>query len=171
MADASNVRIGACTVTFRGTDLGHTLGGVTFNYEPDYEDLRVDKWAGPIDKALTSENLTITVRLAEPQVQRLRYAIAAATYDSSGANSSLELGKSTGFLGSSVAGHLRLHPQRLTNTDQSEDINIFKAVPVDEVELEYTVDDQLVAEVTFQALVDETKSDGTVLGHIGPGVS
>ena len=171
MATASNVRIGACAITYKGTDLGHTLGGVTFTYEPDYEDLKVDKWAGPIDKALTAENLSVTIRLAEPQVARLRHAIAAGTYDSSGATPSLELGKSTGFLGSTVAGHLRLHPQNLSDSDQSEDIHIFKAVAVDEVELEFTVDDQRVAEITFNALVDETKSDGSVLGHIGPGVS
>lgn len=170
MADATNVRIGACQVWYKGVDIGHTQGGVTFSYSPDYTELKVDKWASAVDMALSGEEVTVTIRLAEPQAARLRYAIAAGNYEPTGSPTH-EFGRSTGFLGSSFAGTLRLHPLALANSNQAEDIHIYKAVAVDDVELEYTVDDQLVVEVTLRALVDETKTDGSVLGHIGTGVS
>lgn len=169
MADATNVRIGVMQAWFNGVDLGHTRGGVTVSYEPDFEDIRVDKYASIVNAALSDESLTVAINLAEPQVERLRYAILGY-YETSGSNKSLNIGKDSATLASTASGILRLHPIRLANSDTSEDITIYKAFPSDEVELEFTSDDQTVVEVTFKALVDESKTEG-YLGHIGPGIS
>lgn len=168
--NAQNVRIGDATLTFDGVLLGHTLGGVKFTYTPEEEDLRVDKYAGSIDSALTSENLVITVTMAEPVVDMLRYAFVGGTYATGSGKKQIQLGTTTGVLATSRAKGLLLHPRTLSASDTSEDVYIFKAAVVDEVELNYEVDGQRVYEVKFRAYVDENSTQGT-LGRIGPALS
>lgn len=170
MANAGNVRIGESTLTFNGADLGHTMGGVKFTYTPDTEDLKVDKYAGPIDIALTKEDLVITAQLAEPVVDILKQVYFGGAYATGAGKKQIQLGTTTGKLASTLAAGLLIHPRAKATSDESEDVLIFKAAPVDEVELNYEIDNQRVFEVKFRALVDENSTQGT-LGRYGPALS
>ena len=64
-----------------------------------------------------------------------------------------------------AAAELVLHP--IANDDLSEDAVIYKAIISNEIALPFTFDGERVIEVTFEALVDESKSDGNYLGLIG----
>ena len=44
MKDTQNIKIGACTVTVGGVDIGHTKGGATIVYTPEYVDIQADLW-------------------------------------------------------------------------------------------------------------------------------
>lgn len=169
MANTANVRIGEATLTWNGVDLGHTMGGGKVNYKPKNEDLMVDKYAGPIDAALVSEELTVEFSLAEPVVDTLRYAYFGSAYATGAGKKQLQLGTTTGVLASSKAAGLLIHP-RSKGTDESEDIYLFKAAAIDEVELNYEIDKQRVFKVTFRAFVDPNSTQGT-LGRIGPALS
>lgn len=177
--NSANIRIGECDVWENaysapgsgingGTLLGHTLGGIEFNFERKFTDLMVDQYSGPLDMALTGNDLKITVNYAEPVTEYLARAIPEGRYDvGSGTDSKLGLGRDTGFLLSTVAKQLVFHPRRNPANVQEEDIYIFKAVSVEAVKLEYKTDSQRVLAVTYRALVDETQPDGSRLGRIG----
>lgn len=173
MANIQNVRIGVCSISFNGVDLGHTLGGVSLNYEPSHTDLKVDQYGDtPVDKALTGENLQVVARLAEVTLANLKKAIPAGELETGANGSKLEIGANAGKLMSTEAYQLVLHPIKNGASDYSEDVTIYKAVAVEALNLDYSYDNQRVVEVTFQALIDEAKSVGSRLGHIGvPSIS
>src|SRR3990167_7629056 len=96
MADATNVKVGACSVTFNSVDLGHTKGGVEVSYEPVYHDVSVDKFGESIvDKYLMGEKWTVKVPLAEFTIANLKAAMPQGTF-AGAANARITLGHSAG---------------------------------------------------------------------------
>lgn len=165
MPDITNVKVGVCTVTFNGIDLGHTKGGVEVSYEPVYKDVSVDKYGETVvEKYLMGEKFTAKVPLAEYTIANLRNAIPNATF-AGAANRRITIGKSAGQSAKALAYQLVLHPQN--EGTRAFDIVMHKAFVSSTVVLNHKNDEEKIVEVTFEALLDETKSDGNYLGLIG----
>lgn len=165
MSDVTNVKVGACSVTFNSVDLGHTKGGVEVSYEPIYHDVSVDKYGETVvEKYLIGEKITVKVPLAELTIANLKAAIPQGTY-AGAANARLTIGHSAGTKATSSAAQLVLHP--LNMGTRANDIVIHKAYVSSTVDLKMKVDEENVFEVEFEALLDETKTDGNYLGLIG----
>lgn len=165
MADVTNVKVGACSVTFNNVDLGHTKGGVELSYEPVYHDVSVDKYGETIvEKYLMGEKITAKVPLAEFTIANLKVAMPQGTF-AGAANARLTLGHSAGTKATATAAQLVLHP--LNMGTRANDIVLHKAYVASTVDLAMKVDEEKIIEVTFEALLDETKSDGNYLGLIG----
>lgn len=163
MADITNVKMGVCSVSFDGVDLGHTKGGVTVTYEPEIHDITVDLYGStPAEKVLIGQKLKAKVPLAESSIANLTVAIPESTVD----GTNLTFGGEVGLRMSSVAGELVLHPIA-NDTDLSEDIIIYSAVVVSTLEIPFKVDAERILEIEFEGMIDETKSDGNMLGMIG----
>ncbi len=158
-----NVEIGTVDVTIDAVSLGHTLGGAILTFEKEFAELKVDKYASPVDYALTGQNLMVKVTLAEPTVANL--AIANPEGDSTTVGT-LGFGTETGWLASSAEVELVMHP--VDQVTEAKDVTIFRAVVTENTELNYTVGDQRVLEITFKALPDETQTNGSNLGRVGP---
>lgn len=165
MADISKVKVGVCDVSYNGVDLGHTKGGVEVTYEQMYHDVSVDKYGETIvEKFLTGEKLTAKVPLAESTIANLKVAMAQGTF-AGAANARITLGSSAGQSARADAAQLVLHPRN--EGTRVLDIVMYKAIAVGEVVLNHKIDEEKIIEVTFEALLDETKSDGNYLGLIG----
>jgi hypothetical protein len=164
-ADIDNVKLGPCSVTFNGVDVGHTKGGVTVAYEAEYHDIQVDKYGNTVaEKVLIGETLKVTVPLAENTIANMEIAIPAAT-DVTGDRATI--GKDAGVRMGQYAKELVLHPLANLVTDLSEDVVLHKALVSEGIEWKYASDGERMAEVVFHALLDESKSDGNRLGFIG----
>ncbi len=165
--NAQNIKIGECDVYYGIHIIGHTKGGVEFSFEREFEDLTVDQYGSmALDKALTGQKLTIKVYIAEVTRENFARAIPEGRFDEgSGTDEKLGLGRDSGYLLSQDAVELRLHPRN--ESDNNNDIYIWKAVSVETVETAYKIDEQRILEVTFEALVDESRVDGYRLGRIG----
>lgn len=165
MADITNVQLGACSVSFNGVDLGHTKGGVEVTYEPTYKDVTVDKYGETItQKYLTGEKMSVKVPLAEYTIANLKVAMPQGTF-AGAANSRLLLGHSAGVQATASSAQLVLHP--LNKGTRANDVVLYKAYVASAITLNHKIDEEKVVEVTFEALLDETKSDGNYLGMIG----
>lgn len=168
MANVQNVRIGDCDVFLDEVHLGHTKGGVEFTFEREFEDLTVDQFGNmPLDMALTGNNLLIKAFLAEITAGVLNAAIPEGAHASGGEGEKVGLGTDAGYLLRQDAKPLRLHPRNKDSDDNSEDIYIWLAVSVENVEMAFKIDEQRVIETTFRALVDESQPNGKRLGRIG----
>ena len=164
MADITNVKLGVCDVTFNNVPLGHTKGGVTVTYEPTYHDVTVDAYGETVvDKRLLGEKLIAKVPLAEATLANLAVAIPEGI--SSG--SKLTIGSTVGDALSGVAYQLVLHPSENASDDLDDDVVFHKAVVSSSIELPFVNDGERIIEVEFEALLDETQSDGSYLGFIG----
>jgi hypothetical protein len=157
--------MGVCSVTWGGTDLGHTKGGVEVSYEPEYADVTVDAYGNtPVDKKLTGEKLTVKVPLAEETIANMRVAIPQSEF-AGAANKRVTLGHKAGQSAYADAQQLVLHP--IAEGTRIVDVVLYKAIAVGTVVLGHKIDDQRIIEVEFVALIDESKSDGNYLGLIG----
>lgn len=165
MADVTNVKVGACSVTYNSVDLGHTKGGVELSYEPIYHDVTVDKYGETVvDKVLIGEKIIAKVPLAEFTIANLKVAMPQGTF-AGAANARITLGHTAGTRASTSAAQLVLHP--LNMGTRANDIVLHKAYVASTVDLKMMVDEEKVYEVEFEALLDETKADGNYLGLIG----
>lgn len=165
MADITNVQVGVCSVTFNGLDLGHTQGGVEVSYEPVHHDVMVDKYGETIvQKLLIGEKFTAKVPLAEYTIANLRNAMPQATF-AGAANTRITLGAVAGKKATDDSYQLVLHP--INEGTRRHDIVMHKAYVASTIVLNHKVDEEKLVEVTFEALLDETKSDGNYLGLIG----
>lgn len=154
-------------MTFNAVDLGHTKGGVEVTYTPEFADILADMYGTtPVDKALVGEVITIKVPLAESQVANLAKAIPLSTL-TGGTSGRTTIGKQAGARLGALAASLVLHPLVNGAGVLDDDVVIHKAVAHGEVVLPFMVDEERVVEVEFIALIDTTKSDGNLLGHIG----
>lgn len=167
MSVNDNIKIGTVQLIFKGVDLGHTKGGATLSHAPEYADLMADQWGTtPLDKALIGEVWTLKARLAEWQLAKLAQAFPMGAL-AGASNGRLTMGSNAGYRLSENAGQLVAHPRANAATDASDDVVFYNAAPFEQVEVDFTNEDQRIYEVTFIALVDLTKADGSWLGHIG----
>lgn len=169
MADATKIQLGTCKVTYKGVDLGHTIGGVTVTYSPKYHDTKVDKYGDSIvEKFLVGEELKAKFDLAEFTLANLQTALPQGVLVG---DDSVSVGSSAGKKASQYAGLLVLHPIVNAATNYNDDVSIYKAVVTNEVALEHKNDGEKVIPIEMEALIDENRTDGNMLGYIGDSIS
>lgn len=165
--DLANIQIGRQILTYGDVELGHTDGGCEFSYEPEYTDIVVDAYGKTVaDKVLVGEAVKVKVTLAEITLDRLKMAMPTGTLAGT-TSQKLTLGSAPGKKLSDGAQELLMHPAFKAVDDLEFDISLYKAAIIGEVKLPYKFDEKTVYEVTFIALIDETKEDGDYLACIG----
>lgn len=168
MANANNIQLGSCSVTYKGVDLGHTIGGVSVKYTPEFKDTAVDQYgSSKVQKWLVGEMLTAEFNLAEFTLANLLNAIALGTQV---ADDSISIGSYAGKKLSTTAGLLVLHPLQFATSVKDYDVALYRAVISNEIELKHTNEDEKVIPIVAEALVDEGRSDGNLLGFIGDSI-
>lgn len=170
MPNARNAKIaGPQQLTYKGQDMGHTLEGVALTNERDFKDVIVDQYGEtPVDKVLTGNRLMLKFKMAESDWEKWNIAIPETSSQKVGANGRVDFGSDAGASLWDEAGLLVMHPMKLPSSNKEFDVNIYKAVSAEGVEVPYKIDDQKVIEVTMHALVDESYGPGRRLGHMGP---
>lgn len=170
MADATKIQLGVCSVTYKGTDLGHTIGGVTVAYKPSFHKTKVDKYGeSVVEQFLIGEELTAKLSLAEFTIANL---LAAINQGNAQADDAVSVGSYAGKRASANAGLLVLHPLNSPASDTRQfDVSIYKAIPTGDLEIEHKNDGEKVLPVEFEGLIDENRADGNMLGFIGDSIS
>jgi len=161
--------MGVCSLTFNGTDCGHTLGGIKVTITRKLTDLKADKYGdSPIDKILTDVELVVATKVAEPVVSLIKEAMPEGAYLSGVAGTRLGIAAGEGASMRASAAVLTLHPLSKAATDFSEDFTVYLAVPTASPVVNYDVAGQRVFDLEFSGLVSEAYVAGQRLGHIGP---
>ena len=171
MANISKLKVPAGSlVTFGGVDLGHTVDGAEIEIEREFTEVKSDLYGNtPIDYVLTGQKATVKLKLAEIHPQTMAYVVPEADWDVGSADDHVHFGTKAGYSLRDDALELVIAPQG-GNADENLNFTLFKAVSTDNMTLNYKIDEQAVFEVTFTALVDETRAstDGRLLGRLGP---
>ena len=171
MAQISKLKVAAGSlVTFGGVDLGHTVDGAEIEIEREFTEIKTDLYGTtPVDYVLTGQKATVKLKLAEIHPNTMAYVVPEADWDVGTADESVHFGTNAGYSLRDDALELVITPQG-GNADGNLTFTLFKAVSTDNMTLMYKIDEQSVFEVTFTALVDETRAatDGRLLGRMGP---
>lgn len=167
MADVLKVKLGVCEVFIGGTSLGHTIGGVEVTYAPEYHETKVDKYAGVAEQFLIGEDIFAKVPIAESTLANITRAITHSTQTSNRTT----IGSNAGKRLSDKVAVLRLHPYANATGDRSEDVTIFRAAVTNEITISYKNDGERIIEAEFHGIIDEGRSDGSMLALIGDSLS
>lgn len=171
MANLSNLKVAAGSlITFGGVDLGHTVDGAEIEIERELTMVKTDLYGNtPVDYVVTGQTATVSLKLAEITPGVLSYALPESDWDVGSADDHVHFGTKAGYSLRNDALPLVITPQG-GNSDGNLTITLFKAVSTGNVTWAYKIDEQTVYEVTFTALVDESRSatDGRLLGRVGP---
>lgn len=171
MANINNLYVAAGSlITFGGVDLGHTVDGAEIEIERELTEVKTDIYGNtPVDFVLSGQKASVKLKLAEITPGVLSYVIPEADYDVGATDDHLHFGSKAGYSLRADALQLVITPQG-SNTDGQRTITLFKAVSTENATVSYKIDEQSVYEVTFTALVDESRNatDGRLLGRVGP---
>jgi len=168
--DVQNIKLGTAELSYKGLELGHSIGDVNAKYTPEYHTLKVNRYGNTrVNEFLIGEDMEITIPLAETTLELLKTITPVSqmvTDDVTGAKK-LIFGSSPGKELLSQAGLLSLHPIWAGTGVKDYDVTIYKACVRSAVELGYKVEGELVYNTTFVAFIDESRPEGDRLFCIG----
>lgn len=171
MAQISKLKVAAGSlITYGGVDLGHTVDGAEIEIEREFTEVKTDLYGNtPVDYVLSGQKATVKLKLAEIHPFTLNYVMPENDYDVGTADDHTHFGTKAGYSLRNDALELVITPQG-GNADGNLTFTFFKAVSTENATLAYKIDEQSVFEVTFTALVDESRAatDGRFLGRMGP---
>jgi hypothetical protein len=173
MANINNLYVAAGSlVTLGGVDLGHTVDGAEISIERELTEVKTDLYGNtPVDMVVAGQKATVKLKLAEITPGIFSYVVPESDWDVGTSNrEQIHFGTKAGYQLRNDALQLVITPQGGSNVNNSKTITFFKAVSTDNATVAYKIDEQSVFEVTFTALVDESRNatDGRLLGRFGP---
>lgn len=158
-SNTENVKLGVCRVTYGGTDLGFTKGGVEVAVETQTHEVTVDQMGDtPINEYITSRTCTVTVPLAETTLENLVKIMPGATLIADTADETkkyVSVPTATGQSLLKVAQELVLHPIANADEDKSDDFTVPKAATAGAMSYSYKLDDERIYSCEFKAYADE----------------
>ena len=158
-SNTENVKLGVCKVTYGGTDLGFTKGGVEVSVETQTHEVTVDQMGDtPINEYITSRTCTVTVPLAETTLENLVKIMPGATLIADTADETkkyVSVPTATGQSLLKVAQELILHPIANADEDKSDDFTLPKAATAGAMSYSYKLDDERIYSCEFKAYADE----------------
>lgn len=125
----SNLELTPCRVTYKGVDIGATLGNVSVKIADKLSDLYADQLGKtPIDKRVSSQTYTVEFEIAEVQ-DKDNWKILFPPHQlvEQNGNTGFYFDAQIGYSMRSGAGPLILHPLSKPNTDLSEDFLFYLA--------------------------------------------
>lgn len=144
-SDTANVKVGVCTLTFDGNDLGYTKGGSQVSVTTDTYTVTVDQFGNtPIKDVITGRTVTVTTPLAETTLEQMANIMPGATLITGAGGSKVEVVDAVGTDLLAVAKELVLHPQSLPANDASEDFVVPNAATAGAVDFAYELDSERV---------------------------
>lgn len=156
MPNADNVIIGAATIAIDGSDIGYTMGGTEFRYEPTYIKVEADQAQGVVKIGRQSESAFLTVRMLEITLTRLRQAFNQPSGNLTG---------STLLIGYNNACTINEHSIVLTGVGpdcEPRTWTLFRAVSIGNVTYSMSREEATVFEVEFELLKNESGIFGFV---------
>lgn len=167
-SDTQNVKLGVCTITFDGADLGYTKGGVSVEVQTETHKVQVDQFGNsPINEYILSRNVTVTVPLAETTLENLVAIMPGATLVTDTVTPTKKKVVVTNAIGTSLldtAAKLTLHPISNAPTDKSDDFVIPLAATAGQVQYSFKLDEERIYNVTFTGYPDPTTKTLFVVG-------
>lgn len=164
--DVTQVTAGPAQFQLNTTEIGHTSGGIGCTITPQNRARNVDEFGvGEVAYIHQGDEVRLSVPFAE-----WAQATLAEVYNpgnnqtalGSGSAPYMGVGRSSGYI--YTTKNARVIP-RLTQ-DVDKRIEMFKATPIGEISLMHNADDDRIFETEFACIVDETQTDGELIGKL-----
>lgn len=161
MAELAATPLGPCRLIYKGVDLGFTGENVVFRYSENHAPINVAQLGTTnVDEILVGHTCEVEAELTRLQIATLSSLIAGAS-GSGTSGDTMVVKNCIGKSNYERAGHLILKPitcNGTANSNPSTWINVWKATPKLDIELDFNNSDQRMYSVTFVAYPDQTGS-------------
>lgn len=163
--DFGNLEMGPCLVTFGGTDLGLTKGGVEVEFSTEVAQVTADQFGDTvINEYIKGRSVKVKVPLAENDITKFAAVIPGTTLVTNGGNKKLVFKSGVGTSLRDLAQALVLHPKNKAANDKSRDFVVPKAMAKGDMSFAFKHDDQRVYMLEFTGYADLTTEELFVLG-------
>ena len=163
--DFSNLEMGPCTVTFKGSDLGLTKGGVEVEFSTEVANINADQFGDTIlDQVIKGRAIKVKVPMAERDLAKFAAVFPGSTLVTNGLNKKIVFSASVGTSLRALAGILILHPKSVPVIDLSRDLTIPLAMSKGDMSFSFKHDDQRVYMLEFEGYANLTDGQLFTLG-------
>ena len=164
--DVTLITAGPAQFQLNSSEIGHTSGGITCTVTPQNRARNVDEF-GVSEVAFihTGDEVRLSVPFSEWTADTLANIYNAGrdqTALGSGSAPYLGIGRSSGYI--YTAKDAKIIPRLTENAGKR--IQMFKATPIGELSISHNSDDDRIFESEFACLVDETLTDGELIGKL-----
>lgn len=162
--DVDNVLGGPADVEIDDTAIGHTQGGVSATIAPQNRPVNVDQFgSGECNIRHTGDEVRCTIPFAEWAAADVVHVYAAGNDSTSGSSGAyLGIGRSSGFI--YTPKKVELIP--LLTADAAKKLLFHRAAPIGDTEIMFNSDDDRIFNTEWACLVDESQTDGELIGQI-----
>lgn len=161
--DSTQERLGACTLTVDGTDLGLTFGDVVYTATAPLVEAHPSQHGAPSEMFTGEGRIVVTGTFAQTLEQTTLLGKILA--DSTVAGDKVSMGRTPGFRASQNAFELILHPEDQSGT--TKDLTIYRALGVGNFESLYSREAVQGFPFEFMGLYDVSRSNGDRLWSLG----
>lgn len=159
MPDVANVKLGACSVTWKATDLGYTKGGVEVEVTTAKKKIMVDQFGETeVNEYIQGRSIVVRVPLAETDIELLASVLPGSTLVTDGSDPTKKKISVPSGVGTSLrdlAGSLVLHPYDQPVSYKDEDVTIPLAAPSGDLSYSFRHDEERIYAVEFYGYVDD----------------
>lgn len=163
-----NVKLGSCNVSYGGTDLGLTKGGVQVQISTQSKSITVDQFGQTVmNEYIMGRTGSVKVPMAESDLAKLQAVIPGATLVTDGTDSTkkvLHIPNGVGISLIATAKPLVLHPTANAAGDKSEDVTAPLAAPTGNITFDFQAENERVYQVEFTIFPDPATG---LLAHVG----
>lgn len=154
-AQVQKVKLGPCEISFGGTDLGLTKGGVQVSVTTNTHDVTVDQFGQTaVNSFITGRTGTVTVPMAETDLDKLLAVIPGAVKVTGSGKTKLEIPTSVGMSLLDFAKELVLHP-KANGANVADDVVVPLASPAGTMQFAFEAENERVYNVEFTMYPDE----------------
>lgn len=158
-SSVKNIKLGVCTVTFGGVDLGFTKGGVDVSITTETHEVNIDQHGEtPVNEFVTSRKVEVTVPLAETTLENAIAIMPGATLvldKEDPTKRRVDVPNGVGISLATLAKQLVLHPATNEAYNREDDFVVYKASTSGSINFSFKHDEEKIYSCTFKGYPDE----------------
>lgn len=159
-----NLELTPCRVTYKGVDVGATLGNVSIKLETSLAELKADQLGTtPIDHKVSGHKYTVEMEFAEVKFKDNWKILFPPNKLVGTGDKSFYFDSELGYSMRSQAGPLVLHPLSLPDADLSQDFYFWLAASDAKTSYVFSPTEQVKLKVTFMVYPDFTSQPARFL--------
>ena len=153
-SDTKNVKLGVCTITFDGVDLGYTKGGVEVEVSTETKKVMVDQFGNSeINEYVMGRTVKVKVPLAETTLENLVAIMPGATLSGT-TTKKVSVTNGIGISLLDLAAELVLHPVANAADNKADDFTVPLAMTPGAMTFSYKLDEERIFNAEFTGYPD-----------------
>ncbi len=162
--DFQKLEMGPCSVSFKGTDLGLTKGGVEVEFGTEVATISADQFGDTIiDDVVKGRMIKVKVPLAERDLANFATVFPGSSLVGT-TTKKLVVKDAVGTSLRALAGQLVLHPRDNAAADKSGDITVPIAMCKGDFQFAFKHDDQRIYAIEFNGYVNLDTGELFIMG-------